>query len=185
MKIMQFLLSLSLQEPNKKISQMSYWPPLHAVSTGDMYIYIEADITKDLHDILHCIPGLIRRGGNSIYKFIPPSNHIQVLHLPKDWELQFEVGQWVWIIRGMYKGNVGYINKLLSWGGVCLLMVPRIWPLDFSMRKRGKQPHSTPPPPLTLFDPLAIMKTFCVVPKTKRNILMFKGDKFKIGRAHV
>ena len=70
-------------------------------------------MTKDLHDILHCIPRLIRRGGNPIYTFILPSDHIQALRLPKVRELQFEVGQWVWVLRGGVKGNVGYINKLL------------------------------------------------------------------------
>ena len=105
---------------------------------------------------------------------------VQVLCLPKNQELQFEVGQWVRILRGMYKGDVGYINELLSWGGVHLLMVSHIWPPDFSTCKRGKWPHSTPPP-LTLFDLLAITKTFRVVPKTKGNILMFKGDKFENG----
>jgi hypothetical protein len=80
----------------------------------------------------------------------------------------------------MYKGDVGYINDLLSWGGVRLLMVPRIRLLDL-MPKGAKRPRTTPPPPLTLFDPLAITKAFHVVPKKKGNIFMFNGDKFEDG----
>jgi transcription elongation factor SPT5 len=152
------------------------------LSTDRGCIYIEADLTKDLRDILRRTPGLMRAQGNPIYKFIPPSDRIRVLRLPKDKELQFEVGQWVRVLKGVYKGDVGYINGLLPWGGVRLLMVPRIRPPDLSTRKRGnlKRPRFTPPP-LTLFDPLVITKTFRVVLKKKGNIHMFNGDKFENG----
>ena len=145
-------------------------------------IYIEADLTKDLRDVLRRTPGLMRAQGNSIYKFIPPSDRIRALRLPKDKELQFEVGQWVRVLKGMYKGDVGYINQLLPWGGVRLLMVPCIRPPDLSTHKRGnlKRPRFTPPP-LTLFNPLVIAKTFHVVPQKKGNIHMFNGDKFEDG----
>jgi len=106
-------------------------------------------------------------GGNPIIKFMLPSDCIHVLRLPKDQELRFTIGQWVRVIKGKYKGDLGYVNELLSWGGVCLLMVPHIpciWPPDHSP---SKQPHSTPPTPLTLFALLAIVKTFGVAPKKK------------------
>jgi hypothetical protein len=34
-------MTMSLHRPNKKIGQMSYWPPLHAVPTADIYIYLK------------------------------------------------------------------------------------------------------------------------------------------------
>ena len=88
------------------------------------FIYIEANFTSDLHDILHRIPGLMRMEGNPITKFILPSERIQMLRLPKDQELKFTVGQWVQVLRGKYKGDLGYVDGLLSWGGARLLMVP-------------------------------------------------------------
>jgi transcription elongation factor len=147
------------------------------------YIYIEGDITNDLRDILRRIPGLVRTEGNPIFKFIPPSNRIRTLHLPKDRELRFTVGQWVQVLKGKYKGDLGYVNELLSWGGVRLLMVPRLPLLPPSYRpskQERKRPRSTPPP-LNLFNPLAIAKTFNIVPKKRGNTYLFNGDKFEDG----
>ena len=150
------------------------------------FIYIEGDFTNELRNILRRIPGLMRMGGNPISKFIPPSERIRTLRLPKDRELQFTVGEWVRVLKGKYKGDVGYVDELLSWGGVRLLMVPRlprIWPPDRrgSSSKLGKRPRSIRPPPLTLFDPLEIKNTFGRVPKKKENRYSFNGDKFENG----
>ena len=150
------------------------------------FIFIEGDFTSDLRNILRRTPGLMRKEGNPIIKFIPPSERIRTLRLPKDRELKFTVGEWVRVLKGKYKGDVGYVDELLSWGGVRLLMVPRlprVQPPDRrgSSSKLGKRPRSTPPPPLTLFDPLEIKKTFGRVPKKKGNRYSFNGDKFEDG----
>jgi len=84
----------------------------------------------------------------------------------------------------MYKGDLGYIKELLPWGGVCLLMVPRLPPPDRSSKKKkkkGKQPHTTAPPPLGLFDPLAIKKIHNMAPKKMENMYFFNGNQFKDG----
>ena len=60
-------------------------------------------------------------------------------------------------------------------------MVPRLPPPDRSSNKKGKRPRSTDLPPLSLFDPLAIKKTFGVVPKKRENAYFFNGDKFEDG----
>lgn len=144
------------------------------------YIYIEADFTQDLRNVLHRIPGLIRTQGNPCAKFIPPSDRIHTLRLPKDRELRFTVGQWVRVLKGKYKGDLGHVKKLLPWGGVRLLIVPRLPPPDRSSIKKGKRPRSTTPP-LSLFDPLFIKKTFNVVPKKRKNVYFFNGDRFEDG----
>jgi hypothetical protein len=123
----------------------------------------------------------MRTGGNAITKFIPPSERMRALRLPKDRELRFTVGQWVQVLRGKYKGDLGLVKELFPWGRVCLLMVPRLPPPDRSSIKKGKRPRSTAPPPLSLFDPLFIKKTFNVVPKKKGNTYFFNGDKFEDG----
>ena len=153
-------------------------------SSDQGHIYIKANPTNNLCDILCRIRGLVRTGGNPIIKFMPPSDHIHVLCLPKDQELRFTIGQWVQVIKGKYKSDLDYVNELLSWGGICLLMVPhllRVWPLDRSPSKQGKRPCSTLLTPLTLFAPLAIVKTFRVAPKKRGNIYFFNSDKFKHG----
>ena len=106
-----------------------------------------------------------------------------MLHLPKDQELQFTIGQWVQVLRGKYTGDLGLVNELLPWGRVCLLMVPRLsphlQPLDRSSSKLGKRP--CPTFPLTLFNLLVIKRTFNVVPKKKGKTYFFRGNKFKDG----
>jgi len=82
----------------------------------------------------------------------------------------------------MYKGDLGYIKELLPWGGVRLLMVPRLPPPDrSSKKKKDKWPYSTAPPPLGLFDPLAIKKIHNMVPKKTENTYFFNSDQFEDG----
>jgi len=48
-------------------------------------------------------------------------------------------------------------------------------------KKKGKRPHSTAPPPLGLFGPLAIKKIHNMVPKKMENTYFFNGDQFEDG----
>jgi hypothetical protein len=110
-------------------------------------IFIEANLKPDILNTICHIPGIMKRGGKPIVKFIPIEDHIGLIRLPKDMELRFTVGQWVQVTKGIYKGDLGYVKGLKPWGGVQLLLVPRIkLPASSLQQKQGKQPRTTPPP---------------------------------------
>ena len=48
-------------------------------------------------------------------------------------------------------------------------------------KKKGKRPCSTAPPPLGLFDLLAIKKIHNMAPKKTKNTYFFNGDQFEDG----
>ena len=66
-----------------------------------------------------------------------------------------EVGKWVRVQTGSYKGDVGYVESTDS-PGVRLLLVPRILPPQPTQKRK----HSPPRPTPKLFDPIAIKRVY-------------------------
>ena len=81
-------------------------------------VFIEAHPTKPLIEILSTIPGVMKRSGIPVLTYVPPAERKATLTMAKDGELKFAVGQWVWVSRGTYGGDLGYITALHSWGSV-------------------------------------------------------------------
>ncbi|KAF8237221.1 hypothetical protein L208DRAFT_1249010 [Tricholoma matsutake] len=71
------------------------------------------------------------------------------------------VGDWVRVLKGTYKGDVGYVAAVENWGGVTLLLVPH---LPSSSLWKRKLSHSTTPPEPNLFEPLAAKRNFGIDP---------------------
>ena len=81
------------------------------------------------------------------------------------------VGQWVRVCKGMYKGDVGVVERMESWGGVHLLLVP-------CSKTSCKRKHSQP----ALFDPIATSRISQVNPsKQDGDVYLFQGDTFDHG----
>ena len=47
-----------------------------------------------------------------------------MMPLDMDNERYPSVGDWVTICRGLYKGDVGYVQHIENWGQITLLLVP-------------------------------------------------------------
>jgi hypothetical protein len=79
---------------------------------------------------------------------------VDLLKLRESQEEPPKVGDWVLVTKGVYKGDVGFVCATPVWGGVTLLLVPRITPpfSSKSKRKRDIQSSTTP----TLFEPVAV-----------------------------
>lgn len=146
-------------------------------------IFIEADLNSDLLNFMRCMPGIVKKSGNPIVKVVPLEDRIGTIRLPKDLELSFTVGQWVQVTRGTHKGDLGYVRDLKAWGGVQLLLVPRLrLPSSLSSKKKGKRPRAIPPPDQALFHPSVIEKHFHVSPTQKgTNTYFFNGFTYEHG----
>ena len=88
-----------------------------------------------------------------------------------------EVGKWVRVQMGSYKGDVGYVESTDS-SGVRLLLVPRILPPQPTQKRKRSPPRPTP----KLFDPIAIKRVYRSEPISHaENIYTFNNCLFEHG----
>jgi len=128
MKMLLLLLSLSLQKPD----QISYWPPLCAVLTGDTFI-LRPILPMILATSYVAFMGSSGQGAT----LLSNSCHLVTIYTRSVCQRirnsDSPLVSGCRLSKKKYKGNLSYVNELLSWGGVRLLMVPhlpRIWPPD-------------------------------------------------------
>jgi len=107
---------------------------------------------------------------------------------PSDWKVilsvldaivthGFAVGKWALVSKGV--GDLGYVSRIEPWGGVTLLLVPRLRPPPSTKRKRPCMP-SIPDP--ALFQPGSIQKIYGITPsKQAHEMYCFNGFIFEHG----
>jgi hypothetical protein len=86
------------------------------------WIYIEAFMNHALSKLLH-----------SNHQLIRPQEGFGAIDM-EEWIMTLDmfnercpsVGNWVTVRRGLYKGDIGYIQAIENWGQVTLLLVPRL-----------------------------------------------------------
>jgi transcription antitermination factor NusG len=147
------------------------------------HIYIEANMSTNILNLLRLTPGIMKRCGEPIVKLIPIEDRTAIICLPADQDLKFVVGQWVQVTKGIYKGDIGYIREIKAWGGVQLLLVPRIQLQVTSLtNKQGKRRRTNPAPDCALFDPSIVETSLHVSPKKKgTSSYFFNGCTFEHG----
>ena len=131
------------------ILQMVY--PRHetrsAFTSGSVrgWVYLEATMNSHLQRLLRLTPGIIHDCCGICLQHIPLNEGLELLKMhPQD---PPELGKWVQVQRGAYKGDIGYVLSVAA-SEVHLLLIPRLAP-DTS---RSKRKRSQPRIPLKLFD---------------------------------
>jgi hypothetical protein len=87
------------------------------------WVYLEATMNDHLRHLLNLTPGIIRNQSGLIFQHIDSSDGLRLLKMQH--ASPPEVGKWVQVRRGIYKGDVGYVTSTKS-GGVQLLLIPRL-----------------------------------------------------------
>ena len=143
------------------------------------WVYLETTMNMLLNSLLKLTPGIICRQTGIIREQIDFQDWTKMLTMC-DVETDVDVGNWVRVCKGTYKGDAGYVLALESWG-VRLLLVPRLSPphLTGSSLKRKR---STAPQP-ALFEPDAIEHVYgtTIVKQDDDGTYRFKGNIFKHG----
>ena len=108
------------------------------------------------------VPGVLHSWSNLFTKQIPIDDRALLLTPPRNDRIQ--TGEWVCVLRGTYRGDIGYVTRgPFVWFkhsdgrvqqvlGYRILLVPRMQPLSHSDVTGIKRPRSKQRPPLTLFD---------------------------------
>jgi hypothetical protein len=124
------------------------------------WIYLEANFNNSLLQLLRLTPGVISSRHGVLRHPIDSSDWVKMLtmHDPRG---LVQVGNWVQVGKGKYKGDVGFVVRVESF--VKILLVPRLNPptsIDTLKRKRTAV-RSKP----ELVDPDTIKKVFAVDPR--------------------
>ncbi|KAH9476447.1 Transcription elongation factor SPT5, partial [Psilocybe cubensis] len=109
-------------------------------------IYIECKMNQALVDLLLRTPGVLRNGLGIKRQLIDSSEYSQVLGM-RDGPV--DVGAWVVIKKGLYKGDVGVVSQK-SFQHARILLIPR---LHTTPQNPLKRKSSTVKPAAKLFDP--------------------------------
>jgi hypothetical protein len=148
-----------------------YHEMLSAFAHVRCWVYLQATMNDHLRQLLKLAPGIT---GNSrlIFEHVDPSAGLRLLKMQHASPVEVEVGKWVQVRKGIYKGDVGYVTSTES-GTVRLLIIPRLsQPQDSKKNSR-----STP----TLFDCETVKQLNIGPVRIQENIYSFNGDRFEHG----
>jgi hypothetical protein len=144
------------------------------------WVYLEATMNQLLHSLLKRTPGIILHQSGLIVQAIQFKDWVPLLET-HDSQNKMDVGKWVEVRKGMYKGDVGFVDSVESWG-VYVLLVPRLTSPSPSYILPSKRKRTTPHATPALFDPVLIQRDYGIEPKRiQENVFSFKGYDFEHG----
>ena len=117
------------------------------------WVYLETTMNEHLTRLLKLTPGIICYGTGIIREQIDFQNWTKMLTMI-DIETNVDVGRWVQVCRGTYKGDVGYVLASEPWG-VRLLLVPHLSPPNLATSSLKRKWSAVAPDP-ALLDPKTI-----------------------------
>lgn len=125
--------------------QMAY--PRHEIrsafanASARGWVYVEATMNDHLLRLLRLTPGILCNRCGIISQHIPLNEGLMLLKMcslnPP------ELGKWVQVRRGTYKGDVGYVLSVTA-SEVRLLLIPRLAPDASRSKRKRSQPRITP-----------------------------------------
>jgi transcription antitermination factor NusG len=144
------------------------------------WVYLETTMNQNLRHLLKRTPGVIVRRPGLISQRIEFKDWLSLLKM-HDSKVMPQIGKWVEVQKGIYKGDVGYVDSVETWG-VQLLLIPRLPPPTPSYISSSKRKHTQPRPLPALFDPVVIKQTHNIEPThVQKNVYSFKGYDFDHG----
>jgi hypothetical protein len=127
---------------------------------------------QPLKALLRLTPGVSSRSGLRI-EGIDMEDWTTMLTI-RDADSDAAVGRWVRLCKGAYKADVGYVLKQENWGGVTVLLVPRLPPASEASHKRKRSSSSFPP---ALFNP----DDHIGATRLDNGSYLYKGSKYEHG----
>jgi len=93
-------------------------------------------MNDDLRKLLKLTPGIIQQKNRGILcEEIDFADWTSTLEFTNN----VEVGNWVQVTKGTYKGDIGCVLRLKTSGDVALLLVPRLPPLNLPEQPSSKK----------------------------------------------
>jgi len=135
------------------------------------WVYLEATMNDHLRHLVKRAPGVVHHQFGIISEHVDFNGGLKLLKMQH--VSPPEVGKWVQVRKGIYKGDMGYVMSTRS-GGVELLLVPRL--------SQPQVPKGNPRPAPTLFDCEIVKRLDNIEPvRIQKHIYSFRGDRFEHG----
>jgi len=136
-------------------------------------------MNEHINSLLKITPGIVCCRTGIIWEQIDFKDWMKLLTM-KDVETNVDVGKWVQVRRGTYKGDVGYVLASKSWG-VRLLLVPCLPPPNLTGSNLKRKRSATAPEP-ALFNPNTVEHVYGT-PAIKQDdgTYKFRGSIFSDG----
>ena len=143
-------------------------------------IYVEGVLDNNTTDLLSSTPGIIRKRSGVVRDAIDPLDWVKLLTMKDPMEV-VEARQWIRVLKGAYKGELGFVTDVEAWGAR-VLVVPRLKSPTAQAATSLKRKRTPVKPEPNLFDPAAISTTFKRAPKLQHDgSYIFRGLVFDHG----
>ncbi|KAF8226539.1 hypothetical protein L208DRAFT_1301333 [Tricholoma matsutake] len=171
-EIVFFLLQIAV--PHHQLQSVFMHNSIHG------WVYLETTMNEDLVQLLQLSPGIGCRNVGIIQEQVDFVDWMKVLSQHDSaTNSNLAVGDWVRVLKGTYKGDIGYVAAVENWRGITLLLVPRL--PSSSLWKRKCLCSTTPPEP-NLSEPLAAKRNFGIDPIWQAPyVYHFNGYTFEYG----
>ena len=124
---------------------------------------MEGILNASMISLLELTPGVIRKRSGVVHQIIDPSDWVRLLTM-QDPMTVVNAGQWVQVRRGEYKGDLGFVTSVETWGAL-VLVVPRLKIPTPQVATPLKRKRTTIRPEPKLFDPDTFESIFQHKPK--------------------
>ena len=124
---------------------------------------MEANLDADMISLLNLTPGIIRNRSGVVRQLIDPCDWVKLLTM-QDPVLMVKAGQWVRVLKGAYKGDLGFVTRVEAWGAE-VLVVPRLKTPTPQADTSLKRKRTAIKPEPRLFDPATFSSIFQRQPK--------------------
>jgi hypothetical protein len=124
---------------------------------------VESILDADMISLLNLTPGIIRKQNGVVRNIIDPTDWVKLLTM-QDPTTLVKSGQWVRVRKGTYKGDIGFVSRVYTWGAR-VLVVPRLkTPTSQEATSLKRKRTSTKAEP-SLFDSGTFSSLFQIQPK--------------------
>ena len=83
---------------------------------------MEGVLDADTISILKLTPGIVRNKSGVVHQLVDPADWVKLLTM-HDPTMVVKAGQWIRVCNGAYKGDVGFVMEVETWG-VWVLVIP-------------------------------------------------------------
>lgn len=134
-------------------------------------------MNEALQELLKLTPGVYHRQTGVIRQQINFEDWTKLLTSTDD----VKIGRWVRVRKGKYKGDTGFASSLKPWGGVEILLIPRLPPPPLGASGLKRKRANSPVEP-TLFCPESVKRIYGIEPvKEEDGVYSFDGQHFEYG----
>ena len=85
---------------------------------------MEGNLDANMISILRSTPGIVCNKTGVACQLVDPSDWVKLLTM-HDPMTVVNTGQWIRVHKGVYKGNLGFVTDVETWG-VHVLIIPRL-----------------------------------------------------------